>query len=140
MKVLTIREPWASLILEGKKTIETRTWKTKHRGTILLHASKNPKSKISGCIFAVATLKDCQEMIKEHEEKACCEVYPNANSWFLEDIKPTELKEIKGNLGLWDFDCEIRKKIPCSNCNFKLKGVEDICPNCGKKLLWALIG
>ena len=46
MKALSIKEPWATLILEGKKTIETRTWKTNYRGEILLCASKNPKSNI----------------------------------------------------------------------------------------------
>lgn len=110
MKVLTIKEPWANLILEGKKTIETRTWKTQHRGLILLHASKNPKSKISGCIFAAAKIVDCIPMVKAHESKACCDIYPKAYSWFLEDIKPTELKEVKGKLGLWNFDCDLRCK------------------------------
>lgn len=140
MKVLTIKEPWASLILEGKKTIETRTWKTNHRGTVLLHASKHPKSKISGCIFAIATIADCKPMTKDHEKDACCEIYPRAHSWFLEDVKPTELKPIKGNLGLWDFDCVVRKKIPCNNCQFKLRGDEEVCPSCGEKLIWALFG
>jgi len=140
MKVLTIKEPWASMILEGKKTIETRTWKTDYRGQILLHASKNPKSKISGCIFASAEIVDCKEMIQAHEKLACCEVYPKANSWFLKNIKQTELKEVKGKLGLWNFDCELREKTNCNNCNCKLCGDEKVCPECGIKILWALFG
>lgn len=140
MKVITIKEPYSTLILEGKKTIETRTWKTYHRGPILLHCSKSPKSKLSGCIFAVADLVRIKPMTKYDEKKACCEIYPGAYSWFLENIRPTELKEIKGNLGLWNFDCELREKIPCNNCGFKLKGDEDKCPQCGEKKLWALFG
>ena len=104
MKVISIKEPWATLILEGKKTIETRTWKTNHRGKILLHASQNPKSRISGHIFAMANLVNCKKMIKEDEPAACCEIYPKAYSWFLEDIKLLKLIKIKGNLGLWEFD------------------------------------
>jgi hypothetical protein len=38
MKALTIRQPWASLIAHGVKTIETRSWSTKHRGPIAIHA------------------------------------------------------------------------------------------------------
>lgn len=110
MKVLTIKEPWASLILSGEKTIETRTWKTKHRGLVLLHASTSPKTILSGKIFAVAEIVDCKPMIKEHEKLACCSIYPKAQSWFLANIKPTELKEVKGKLGLWEFDCELRQK------------------------------
>jgi hypothetical protein len=40
MKALSIRPPWAWAILHLGKTIENRTWKTRYRGPILLHASK----------------------------------------------------------------------------------------------------
>lgn len=40
MKALSIRNPWASLILHGGKDIENRTWHTRQRGTVLIHASK----------------------------------------------------------------------------------------------------
>jgi hypothetical protein len=39
MKVLSIKQPWASLIASGIKDIENRTWKTNFRGRILIHAS-----------------------------------------------------------------------------------------------------
>ena len=39
MKVLSIKEPFASLIKERIKTVETRSWKTKYRGEIYIHAS-----------------------------------------------------------------------------------------------------
>lgn len=39
MKVLTIQQPWASLIMLGTKTIETRSWDTKYRGPLLIHAA-----------------------------------------------------------------------------------------------------
>jgi len=108
MKALSIKEPWATMILEGKKTIETRTWKTKHRGKILLCASKNPKSEISGKAFAIAELVDCIEMKISHEEDACCEVYPRANSWILKNIEIINPFEVKGNLGL--FEIEVREE------------------------------
>jgi len=38
MRVLTIRQPWASLIALGVKTIETRSWDTKYRGPVAIHA------------------------------------------------------------------------------------------------------
>lgn len=42
MKALTIRQPWASLIGLGVKTIETRSWTTRYRGTLAIHAGKRP--------------------------------------------------------------------------------------------------
>lgn len=43
MKVLSLLQPWASLVVMGHKKIETRSWKTKYRGELLIHASLNPK-------------------------------------------------------------------------------------------------
>lgn len=40
MKALTLYQPWASLIAAGVKTIETRSWPTRHRGPIAIHAAK----------------------------------------------------------------------------------------------------
>lgn len=39
MKALSIRQPWAWLIVNGYKDIENRTWFTRMRGEILVHAS-----------------------------------------------------------------------------------------------------
>src|SRR5690348_5008438 len=39
MKVLSLLQPWASLVVTGHKRIETRSWNTKYRGEILIHAS-----------------------------------------------------------------------------------------------------
>lgn len=41
MKTLSIRQPWAELILQGRKTIELRTWQTHYRGPIMIHAGGN---------------------------------------------------------------------------------------------------
>jgi ASCH domain len=40
MKAISIRQPWAWLIVNGHKDVENRSWSTKHRGQILIHASK----------------------------------------------------------------------------------------------------
>jgi len=40
MKVLSVRQPWAYLIVAGYKDIENRTWYTGHRGPLLIQASK----------------------------------------------------------------------------------------------------
>lgn len=40
MKAISIRQPWASLIVLGYKEIENRTWPTSFRGSVLIHAAK----------------------------------------------------------------------------------------------------
>lgn len=44
MRILTLKEPFATLIMKEIKTIETRSWRTNYRGEIYIHASiKKPK-------------------------------------------------------------------------------------------------
>jgi hypothetical protein len=41
MKALSIRQPWASLIVAGHKDVENRTWSTRYRGPLLIHAPQS---------------------------------------------------------------------------------------------------
>lgn len=45
MKALTIRQPWASLIMAGTKRVENRTWSTNYRGPLVIHAAAAPAPK-----------------------------------------------------------------------------------------------
>ena len=124
MKVLTIKEPWATLIIKGYKKYEFRSWKTKYRGKILIHAGlsidKNNVSKFNnynleysqGQIIGEAKLVDCilvdESLQKELQEKNLL-VYGNNNvgkyAWKLENVVKYDKKEkIKGKLGLWNYD------------------------------------
>lgn len=42
MKAITIWQPWASLLVSGRKRYETRSWATPYRGPIAIHAAKRP--------------------------------------------------------------------------------------------------
>ena len=39
---LSLKQPWAALLVHGRKTIEVRKWRTPRRGRILIHAAKVP--------------------------------------------------------------------------------------------------
>ncbi len=50
MKVLTLTQPWATLVAIGAKKIETRSWSTPYRGPLAIHAAKGfPKWAKEGC-------------------------------------------------------------------------------------------
>jgi hypothetical protein len=53
MKALSIRQPWAWLILHGGKDIENRTWRTNYRGPVMIHAGKTMTKADyeAACIF-----------------------------------------------------------------------------------------
>ena len=40
MKALTLTQPWASLVALGLKQVETRSWATRYRGPLAIHAAK----------------------------------------------------------------------------------------------------
>ena len=127
MKVITIKEPYATLIAEGLKEYEFRTWKTKYRGDILIHSGKTPNDENKkrfidrnlkyneGHIIAKATITDCVEvddkLIKELLKKDK-EVYKNLAvkrdkplyGFKLENVERIKPIEAKGKLSLWDYD------------------------------------
>jgi len=54
MKALSVKQPWAQLIVGGHKTIETRTWGTSYRGDFLLCSSLKPDhnaAEYTGCLY-----------------------------------------------------------------------------------------
>lgn len=127
MKVLTIKQPFASLITEGYKEYEFRTWKTKYRGDILIHAGKTVDKKAmekfkdynltypTGCIIAKVNITDCikiDEVAKNMLRKKKSLVYENvinSKDWNGYGFKIENVRKIKpiyvnGKLGLWNYD------------------------------------
>jgi hypothetical protein len=40
MKAISLYQPWAGWVVEGRKTLELRSWETRYRGPLLIHASR----------------------------------------------------------------------------------------------------
>ncbi len=38
MKILTVKQPWAYLLIHGAKNFENRSWNTEYRGPVAIHA------------------------------------------------------------------------------------------------------
>lgn len=131
MKVLSLTEPYATLIKSGIKTIETRSWKTNYRGKLYIHASstKIPKeykenkklmSLVSidelnyGNIICCCKLVDCIKMTEDYikyikdnkSNEYITGIYQKGRyAWILKNIQV--LKEpikIKGHLGIWNYN------------------------------------
>jgi len=48
IKALSIWQPWASLFVDGRKEYETRSWDTRHRGWLAIHAAKSTQGRRFG--------------------------------------------------------------------------------------------
>jgi hypothetical protein len=129
MKVLTVKQPYATLIAEGIKEYEFRTWKTKYRGEFLIHAGKGKNIEYmkkyeylnleypAGYIIAKVTLEDCidvnddfREILKIKNPILYSHVI-NDKTWKGYAFKLTNVEKIEnipaqGKLSFWNFDYE----------------------------------
>ncbi|GAG07237.1 unnamed protein product [marine sediment metagenome] len=119
MKALSLKQPFAELILQGKKEMELRKWNTHFRGEFLIHASKIPdkkamkefgfKSLPCGCIVGKAKLVGVKHYTTMKEHKKDKNLHLASNFWgnhgfILEDIKRVKEIPCKGKLNFWEFN------------------------------------
>lgn len=119
MKAISIRQPWAWLIVQGHKNVENRQWPTRFRGQVLIHAAKgmtrdeyeDARSHAAhlgitipgfdelerGGIVGQATITDC--------------VGDSSSPWFfgrygflLADTKRLPFRPVRGQLGLFEVE------------------------------------
>ena len=118
MKILNVRQPWASLIVSGAKDVENRTWPTRYRGVVIVHASERaddisdeqierrfsvrmPAELPLGGIVGVTEIVDC--------------VRPHPSKWYaaghyafvLANSRPLRFIRWKGQQGLRDAPTEL---------------------------------
>ena len=103
MKALSVREPWISLIAEGRKTIEVRTWHTSHRDEVLLVGSKRIVGPYAGLACCLAVIADCRPMRKRDEQKSLTVFVPDTWAWELADVQLIHPFAVRGKMGLFEF-------------------------------------
>jgi hypothetical protein len=126
LKTLSVRQPWANLIVHGIKDVENRTRKTNYRGRILIHAPAKDEYKHG--IFTKDQLHDIWNragnrirMLRVREKSAIigsveivdC-IRDSDSVWAEEDCWHWILKDpilfdkpilnVKGKLSLWEYD------------------------------------
>lgn len=105
MKAISVKQPWANMIADGEKSIETRTWSTEYRGEILIVSARDPDIPPAGCAVAIATLTECRPMSVLDEPDACCRKSPGAYAWVLENVRRIKVPfPVKGQLRLFETD------------------------------------
>ena len=134
MKALSLIQPWADLILSGKKTIELRTWNTNFRGEFLIHASQkedepailkygNDYTGITGAILGKATLVDVKrywgivDFVHDGSKHLALDFYDNLGELLPQGKirgfilkNPVRCKKAalaKGALNFWEYKGEI---------------------------------
>ena len=126
MKVITLKQPWASLVAYGYKEYEFRSWKTKYRGDIIIHAGlgvdADAMEKVKNLnidfpakkLMAIVHIDDCISLtsdISNEINKKNPLVYGNkirtGYAWKLSNIRLLNIdKSIPGKQGFWNYDLE----------------------------------
>jgi len=117
MKTLTIRQPAASAVAWGEKTIEHRSWSTDYRGALLIHASGSPFTLTLddgdvmplpyGVIIARVALIDVRPFTAADCDGACMERIVPGYAWVLADPVQVQPVRAKGKLNLWEWEGEL---------------------------------
>lgn len=118
MKALSLKQPFAELILQGRKKIELRKWNTNFRGEFLIHASKVPDMNAMkkfgfsdlpcGFIIGKAELIDVKQYKNEQEHQKDSNLHLASSEWgnygfILANPQRIEKIPAKGSLGFWEF-------------------------------------
>lgn len=130
-KVLTVKQPYASLLVGGVKDVENRSRRTNYRGTVLIHAGARMHDVVSflrkrqeftveemavmtqaneveehvlfGCIVGSVEIVDCiKDSTSPWAERGQWH-------WVCHNAKVFDhpIRNVKGRLGLWDWDGDI---------------------------------
>lgn len=117
MKALSIRQPWAWLIVNGHKDIENRSWRTNHDGPFLIHASKGMTRREYEEARQFAESQGVQIPASDELERggivgqaSLSHCYQGHHSpwyfgpwgWHLYDARPLPFRPCKGRLGFFD--------------------------------------
>lgn len=113
IKALSIKQPWASFIATGKKTIETRTWFTTYRGPLLIVSSKQIDKNYPGHNFlslglrfgqalAIVDLIDCRFMREKDAGAAMAPYHADLYSWEFANVRQIKPFSVKGRRGLYE--------------------------------------
>jgi hypothetical protein len=95
---------------EERKSIEVRTWRTHHRGPILLCATAKPKGPLSGQAFAIGELADVVPMTPEHEARAKGKCKPGAYAWIFSAVTRIDPFPFKGKQGLFNVPGAVQRE------------------------------
>lgn len=120
---LSLKQPWATLLAYGIKTIEIRRWSTPRVGTIFIHASRQrdrrqeawdlvprellPQTELKGGIVGVAELVACRQYRSKRAFARDRRQHRNPIDWFqpprmygfvFADARPLPFEPVKGTL------------------------------------------
>jgi hypothetical protein len=136
-RALSLKQPWAALVVAGLKTVEVRKWATTHRGPLLIHASTyddtrsegwarvpaevRSLSEIKGGIIGEVDLLECREYSTLEAFLLDRELHHNEPGWYQEaglfgfvmaGARVLPFQRAKGNVRLFGVEYDVQLPVP----------------------------
>ena len=128
MKVITLKQPWATLVAEGLKKYEFRSWKYNYRGEILIHAGAGIDREAikryehlnfefpAKRIIAKVVIEDCIKLTPKISKEINMtnplvygEKIRDGYAWKLANVEKIYLdKIVPGKQGIWNYEKTVK--------------------------------
>jgi hypothetical protein len=116
LRALSVRQPWAQLIVEGSKDVENRTWSTPYRGIVAVHAALQPdpfgwrRYVRAGDVLAFGAIIGWCTLVRVTTDAISPWAAKGLQHWELDDAhqleEPIPLQGARGLFTLMDFTAE----------------------------------
>jgi hypothetical protein len=131
LPVLSVRQPWASYIASGLKSIELRSWASEYRGWLWIHASRQPDLEAmsvfnlnatefpTGGLLGIAYLASCsligttgEWIALRNEHRSPGQFTPGTYGWrFRDTVALREKIASRGELRLFSLDGATQERV-----------------------------
>lgn len=119
IRCLSVRQPWASLIASGVKTIELRTWRTNYRGPLIVCSAVGGDPRLChkhgdgprGFALCVVNVVDCRRAVHGDTRRSVFPAGPEHYAWILADARPIEPTLIVGRLSFFEPTTAVREAV-----------------------------
>ena len=116
MKALSLKQPWAEIVVAGHKDVENRSWQSSYRGPLVIHASIKPDApamrwamqngyvKAADCDYGAAIgVVDLHHIFAPDDPKCCSDwAQPGYFHWLVGNARRfPEPIPMRGCLGLF---------------------------------------
>jgi hypothetical protein len=116
MKALSVRNPWATLIERGQKTVELRSKRTRHRGPLLIVSTGRANMRLlrsfgfekadvgMGQALCIVDVVECRVATPDDVGPACVAPPEGSYAWVFANARPVQRFPLKGQLSMFDVE------------------------------------
>ena len=111
MRAISIKQPYATFIERGQKTLEVRSWRTKIRGSVLICSTILPyyNDLPRGQALCVVDIVNCRAFMPNDVCYAMCDYAEGYFVWELKNVRKIQRFTVKGQQGFFKVTTTVKE-------------------------------